>query len=104
MKDLYQPVFWCGFALSLSALYASAEKLASGSESAAQKPVLMQISIGEPVQGDVNLGPQEDIQEAEKDDLSSSEFPPQPDGDLTPPLPSRNSAFFEAAKAAMQSP
>ncbi len=104
MKDLYQPVFWCGFALSLSALYASAEKLASGSESSIQKPVLMQISIGEPVQGEVNLGPQEEVPGYGKDSQPSTQLPSQPDGDLTPPLPSKTSAFYAAAKAAMESP
>lgn len=47
MKDLYKPVFWCGFALSLSALYASSERFASGTELTLRKPVLMQINIGD---------------------------------------------------------
>ena len=103
MKDLYQPVFWCGFALSLSALYATAEKMAVSQEESGQKPVLMQIQIGESSQGEVSLGKPVDLQE------EGEELPPPPEqpstpSDLTPPLPKKTSAFFEAAKAALESP
>lgn len=49
MKELYKPVFWCGFALSLSALYASSERVTADEESAIRKPVLMQINIGQAI-------------------------------------------------------
>ena len=47
MKELYKPVFWCGFALSLSALYASSERVTADEEPSIRKPVLMQIKIGQ---------------------------------------------------------
>ncbi|MEW4487774.1 hypothetical protein AB1L42_06805 [Thalassoglobus sp. JC818] len=42
MKTLYLPVFWCGFSLSVSALYLSSEKLSLGQDGG-RPPVLMQI-------------------------------------------------------------
>ncbi|TWT55852.1 hypothetical protein KOR42_26630 [Thalassoglobus neptunius] len=42
MKTLYLPVFWCGFSLSVSALYLSSEKLSLGQDGT-RPPVLMQI-------------------------------------------------------------
>lgn len=48
MKDLYKPVFWCGFSLSMAALYLSSDR--SGSVPTTERPrqpILMQISFGE---------------------------------------------------------
>ncbi len=56
MKDLYQPVFWCGFALSLSALYYSSEQAAKEANSPTRKPVLMRISFDEFKDRNVQLG------------------------------------------------
>ncbi|QDT31416.1 hypothetical protein [Thalassoglobus polymorphus] len=56
MKDLYQPVFWCGFALSLSALYYSSEQAAKEANTPTRKPVLMRISFDEFKDRNVQLG------------------------------------------------
>ena len=102
MKDLYKPVFWCGFALSLSALYASAEKLAADAVGTSQKPVLMQISVGESVSSPDDSQPSEKITKPEIDFNSPSQpFINSTDG-IAPPLLRKKSAFYEAAKAAME--
>ncbi len=130
MKDLYQPVFWCGFALSLSALYYSSEQVAKEASTPVRKPVLMRISFDESKERDVHLGapeshPAPSIEEQlppvpieEKPvgvsiDLGASEDPflsqrPSTEPPLTPvetaPAPEPTSSFLSAARKALAAP
>lgn len=118
MKELYKPVFWCGFALSLSALYASSERFASGSDEPGtiRKPVLLQISFGQATNETV------DSTLIDRNQQSTGEtFVPPPEVPSTPvpiettpdatglyPIdepaepPQRNSVFYKAATEALK--
>ena len=107
MKDLYKPVFWCGFALSLSALYFSSEQAASGSDGEPRKPVLMQISIGEAHQvlrsepspvASPPLSVPTDAAPVITNDPFADEAPSTP---VSAPSSTKTSAFFSAAQEAM---
>ena len=106
MKELYKPVFWSGFALSLAALYFSSEQAASSGSNAGHPPVLMQISIGDPVMGDSNAGlpvdgegPFRDVEQTStpNDSVFPEEVPANSDA-----TSQRSSAFYSAAQEALK--
>lgn len=105
MKELYKPVFWSGFALSLAALYFSSEQAASSGVNAGHPPVLMQISIGDPVIGDSKSGLSVDVEgpfhDVEQTSTPHDSVLPQEVPTNSGTTPQRSSAFFEAAQEAL---
>lgn len=109
MKELYKPVFWCGFALSLSALYASSEDFQKNPDGHPRQPVLLQISIGKPAATKFDSKVIESSQFATGETIVSppivSETPIPMEGPVLAPGPSptpiRNSVFFSAARRAL---
>lgn len=106
MKELYKPVFWCGFALSLSALYASSERAISGEVSEPQKPILMNINIGQATEEKVDSGVVERSQMIAGESIltapvvSEEPVPIEIDLEPAPPIsaPAGTSVFFSAAQ------